>query len=39
MAMTKKMLPEEHPYFHSTWKLLKNYRDVSWQLEISGLDL
>ena len=39
MAMTKKMLPEEHPYFHSTWKLLKNYRDVSWQLEVSGLDL
>lgn len=39
MAMAKKMLPEEHPYFHSTWKLLKNYRDVSWQLEVSGLDL
>lgn len=25
----------ENPLFHDTWKLLKNYRDVVWSLELS----
>jgi hypothetical protein len=25
----------ENPLFHNTWKLLKNYRDVVWSLELS----
>lgn len=39
--MTKKMEKalEEHPFYHDTWKLLKNYRDVAWNLELSNLDL
>ena len=39
MAASSKCKPEEHPFFHNTWKLLKNYRDVSWQLELSNSDL
>ena len=39
MSSVKNITPESHPFFHSTWKLLKNYRDVSWQLEVSGADL
>lgn len=27
--------PEDHPLYHSTWKLLKNYRDVVWSLELA----
>lgn len=26
---------EDDPRFHNTWKLLKNYRDVVWSLELS----
>ena len=26
---------EENPLFHDTWKLLKNYRDVVWNLELA----
>ena len=25
---------EENPLFHDTWKLLKNYRDAVWNLEL-----
>ena len=39
MARTAKKAPEEHPFYHDTWKLLKNYRDVAWNLEIADLDL
>lgn len=35
----QKAAPESHPHYHDTWKLLKNYRDVSWNLEIANLDL
>lgn len=27
--------PEENPLFHDTWKLLKNYRDAVWNLELA----
>ena len=27
--------PEDHPLYHNTWKLLKNYRDVVWSLELA----
>ena len=33
MAGKTKKVPEEHPFYHDTWKLLKNYRDVAWNLE------
>lgn len=26
---------EENPLFHNTWKLLKNYRDAVWNLELA----
>lgn len=39
MARSTKKAPEEHPFYHDTWKLLKNYRDVAWNLEIADLDL
>ena len=39
MARSTKRAPEEHPFYHDTWKLLKNYRDVAWNLEIADLDL
>ena len=26
---------EENPLFHDTWKLLKNYRDAIWNLELA----
>ena len=26
---------EENPLFHDTWKLLKNYRDAVWNLELA----
>ena len=29
MARSTKKAPEEHPFYHDTWKLLKNYRDVA----------
>ena len=39
MAEKMKKAPEEHPFYHDTWKLLKNYRDVAWNLELADLDL
>ena len=38
--MNKKTNPNsndatKNPYYHDTWKLLKNYRDVVWSLELS----
>lgn len=38
--MSKKKLTntptvEENPLFHDTWKLLKNYRDAVWNLELA----
>lgn len=38
--MSKKKLSntpsvEENPLFHDTWKLLKNYRDAVWNLELA----
>ncbi len=27
--------PEDNPLFHDTWKLLKNYRDAVWNLELA----
>ena len=39
MAEKTKKVPEEHPYFHDTWTLLKNYRDGAWNLELADLDL
>lgn len=39
MAEKRKKVPEEHPFYHDTWKLLKNYRDVAWNLELASLDL
>lgn len=39
MAGKTKKVPEEHPFYHDTWKLLKNYRDVAWNLELANLDL
>lgn len=29
------MLPEENPYYHDTFKLLRQYRDVVWGLELA----
>ena len=26
---------QENPLFHDTWKLLKNYRDAVWNLELA----
>lgn len=26
---------EKNPLFHDTWKLLKNYRDAVWNLELA----
>lgn len=26
---------QENPLYHDTWKLLKNYRDVVWNLELA----
>ena len=26
---------KENPLFHDTWKLLKNYRDAVWNLELA----
>ena len=26
---------QENPLFHNTWKLLKNYRDAVWNLELA----
>lgn len=26
---------EENPLYHDTWKLLKNYRDAVWNLELA----
>lgn len=26
---------QENPLFHDTWKLLKNYRDAIWNLELA----
>jgi hypothetical protein len=31
--------PEENPLFHDTFKLLRNYRDAVWNVEVSNLDL
>ena len=27
--------PEDHPLYHSTWKLLQTYRDAVWNLELA----
>lgn len=35
MKKTIEMRPEENPIYHSTYKLLKNYRDVRWSLELA----
>lgn len=38
--MTKQIHePESNPFYHNTLKLLKNYRNVVWNLEVSGSDL
>jgi hypothetical protein len=39
MARQKKLSPEDHPLFHDTYKLLRNYRDAVWSVEVSNLDL
>lgn len=31
--------PEAHPLYHDTYKLLNNYRDTVWSVEVSNLDL
>lgn len=31
--------PENHPFYHNTQKLLRHYRDVAWNLEISSHDM
>ena len=33
--MPKSSDPSENALYHDTWKLLKNYRDVVWSLELS----
>ena len=38
-AKKKQVRPEEHPLYHDTLKLLKHYRDVSWNVEVAGCDL
>ncbi len=38
MGKKKQNIPtsvEENPLFHDTWKLLENYRDVVWNLELA----
>lgn len=37
--MKKGHILEPHPLYHNTLKLLQNYRDVHWSLEVSSLDL
>ena len=38
-AVNKSLSPDQHPYYHSTKKLLINYRDVVWHLEVESQDL
>ena len=35
----KKQKADVSPHYHDTRTLLKKYRDVSWSLEVSDLDL
>ena len=37
--MKRKNIPEQHPFYHNTLKLLQNYRDVNWSLEVSAQNL
>lgn len=40
MAQNKNIrTPEDSPQYHDTWMLLKNYRDVTWSLEVSVLQV
>ena len=39
MAGKVRQSPEESPLFHDTYKLLRNYRDAVWSVEVSNLDL
>ena len=34
--LSKKILTEDNPLSHDTWKLLKNYRDAVWNLELAS---
>lgn len=35
MNMNNQSLEQDNPLFHDTWKLLKNYRDAVWNLELA----
>lgn len=37
--MKRTISPEQHPFYHNTLKLLQNYRDVNWSLEVSAQNL
>ena len=37
--MKRTISPEQHPFYHNTLKLLQNYRDVKWSLEVSAQNL
>ena len=37
--MKRTIFPEQHPFYHNTLKLLQNYRDVKWSLEVSAQNL
>ena len=37
--MKRKTIPEQHLFYHNTLKLLQNYRDVNWSLEVSAQNL
>ena len=37
--MKRTIFPEQHPFYHNTLKLLQNYRDVNWSLEVSAQNL
>ena len=38
-AVNQSNSPEQHPFYHSTKKLLYNYRDVVWHLEVASRNL
>lgn len=37
--MKRNTFAEQRPFYHNTLKLLQNYRDVNWNLEVSAQDL
>lgn len=39
MGKPIKRASEDNPLFHDTYKLLRNYRDAVWSVEVSNLDL